>query len=137
MGKSGEKNQARKGGTQSWLVAVAILLLIIAGVVWNAVWIHRTVDTLTAELSELPAFPDAEQTPTAVAAVQAQFEARLPLLQITVQDAELDRIREAFVTLKVRAESGDAEGYAVSLAVLRTRIAALKSFETWACGNLF
>lgn len=118
------------------LIALVILVLIV-GTVWgNAAYVCHATESLLAELDALPAVPNPGETPTAVAAVQENFERRSPLLGITVSHSVLDRVRESLVLLETQARTDAPADYASTLALLRELVREIARLEKLSATNI-
>ncbi len=119
------------------MVAAAVLLLIAGVVIGNALYIHGTVDRLTAAVETLPDTPDPATTPEAVAAIGRAVESRLGALGLSVNYTLLDRVQESIIQLEAYARAGDAWQYAATRALLRDQISDLARLEQLKAENLF
>ncbi len=121
---------------KGYAIALAILLLLVAAVAWNAVYVCGVAESLLEKLDELPSVPAADPT-AAAKAISREFDGEMPRLEVTVPGAALDRIRESLRLLVIYAESGDASRYAAAIVCLRERIEAMARPEKLSMDNLF
>ncbi len=119
-------------------VAAGILLLVIVAlVVGNALYVHRVSDDLLARAHALPAVPDPASTPAAVAALRERLERHLPWLGLSVHYGVLDRVEEALYALEAQAATGDSWQYAASRAVLIDLLRDIERLERLGVENIF
>lgn len=94
------------------VIALALLLLIVAVVALNGAYVCQGSRAMIEALDALPTTPDPSETPAAVRQIRADFEARTPILGITVSGTMLDRMRGALELLESAAAAGDGVRYA-------------------------
>ncbi len=119
------------------IAAAAVLLLVTALVILNAVYVRRTTDGLLAAADALPDIPDPSATPQAVAALRAAYDRRLSLLSLSVSYTVLDRVEEALCSLEAHAAAGDGLQYAAALALLRDLMRDIARAERLHPENIF
>ena len=103
---------------KGFLLGCAVLLLVIALAVCNALFVTKTEASLLHELSALPDDPDPATTPAAVATIREHLESKEALLGISVSYTVIDKATEALRSLEASAAMGDTEQYRVTLAAL-------------------
>ena len=122
---------------KGYAIALAILILLVAAVAWNAAYVCGVAESLLEKLDELPSVPAADPTAAAAKAIAREFDGEMPRLEVTVPGAALDRIRESLRLLVLYAESGDASRYAAAIVCLRERIEAMARPEKLSMDSLF
>lgn len=118
------------------IIAGIVLLLVIALVAVNAIYVRSTTNDLLQILQTLPPSPNPQETPEAVAELRAEFERHIPWLGLSVGYTVLDRVEESLVFLEAHARAEDVWQYAATLAVLDDLIRDLKRLEMWSLENL-
>ncbi len=121
---------------KGYVIALALLLLLVAAVVWNAAYIHGVTEALLGKLDSLPSAPATDQTPAAVKWIRDEFDRQTTLLQITVPGSTIDRIRESLCLLELYAASGDVSQYAAALVLLREQVEAMAHPEKLSLSNI-
>ena len=111
------------------ILAGVILLLVIGGVIFNAVYIRNTTNELLTAVSSLPSIPDPARTPSEIAVIRDKLERHAPILGITITYATIDRVSEALINLASYARTDDRLQYAATLALLHDLIEELARTE--------
>ena len=62
------------------VLAAVILLLVVIGVICNALYIRHTSDQLLEWVEALPEIPTPQETPRAIGEIRAELEKKTPLL---------------------------------------------------------
>ncbi len=119
------------------IAATVVLLVIVALVAGNAVYVRHTTDALLDELAALPTTPDPTSTPADIAHLQKQLEKHIPWLGLSVSYTVMDRALEALISLEAHARVGDTWQYASTLAVLHDLISDLARLEKFSAENLW
>ena len=118
------------------IIALAILLLAIGGVMGNAVYVHHVTQTLQEGLDALPATPDPSATPAAIGDLRHEFTDHVRWLGISVSMTVLDRTREALAQLETYATLGSTQDYAATLTLLRELVREIARLEKIAPENI-
>ena len=131
---------------KGYVIALAVLTLIVAAVTANAAYIRFVTDSLAADLAALPDKPLvsepldneplADETAAAVAAVRENFEKHLTLLSVTVAYPVLDRVTESLRILETHAQTGDSSEYAATLTLLRELVEEIARLEKLSVENI-
>ena len=118
-------------------IAVLILLAILAAlIVWNALYINKVANDMTALLDALPDVDD-PACPKAAAALREAWMRRLPVVDLTVSFLYTDRICEQSALLICCAETGDRYGFASAKALLADAFHDMCHAETLNSAALF
>ena len=118
------------------VIALAILLLAVSGVVGNALYVHHVTDELRTGLDALPATPDPSTTPAAVSDLRRTFADHACWLGISVSTTVLDRTGETLAQLETHARLGSTQDYAATLTLLRELVSEIVRLETLALKNI-
>ena len=118
------------------LLGGAVLLLVIALAVCNALFVTKTQAALLYELAALPPVPDPMTTPSQVAALRAHLESKEALLGISVSYTVIDKATETLRSLEASAASDDVMQYQASLAVLRDMLEDIGRLERLSLKNI-
>ncbi len=118
------------------ILAAAILLVVLGGVIVNAFFIRHTTNQLMECVEALPAIPDSQETPRDIAMIRERLEEKTIFLGITVAYAAIDRVSEALISLESFAKTGDQRQYAVTLALLLDLIEELARTEKITVDNI-
>ena len=114
------------------IIALAVLLLTVGGVVGNAFYVHHVTTTLGEGVGRLPPTPDPSTTPDAIAALHEEFRGHAPLLGISVSTTVLDRVDESLALLETYASISAEREYQATLTLLCelvTEIARLEKLD--------
>ena len=111
------------------IAAGVVLLLVVALIAANTVYVHTAANKLFKQLNSLPHVPDPATTPAEIDALQKAFERQMPLLGMSVSYAVLDRVAEAICVLKSRAETEDVREYQAELALLSDMLSDIHRLE--------
>ncbi len=118
------------------ILAAAILLVVLGGVIFNAFFIRHTTNQLMAWVEALPAIPDPKETPRDIATIRERLEKKAIFLGITVAYAAIDRVSEALISLESFAKTGDQRQYDVTRALLVDLIEELARTEKITVDNI-
>ena len=118
------------------VLAAVILLLVVIGVICNALYIRHTSDQLLEWVEALPEIPTPQETPRAIVKIRAELEKKTPLLGITVPYSIIDRVSEALINLEACARIGDRLQYAETLALLRDLVEEIGRTEKITVKNI-
>lgn len=118
------------------VLAAVILLLVVIGVICNALYIRHTSDQLLEWVEALPEIPTPQETPRAIGEIRAELEKKTPLLGITVPYSIIDRVSEALINLEACARTNDRLQYAETLALLRDLVEEIGRTEKITVKNI-
>lgn len=118
------------------IIGGAVLLLVIALSVCNALFVTKTEASLLRELDALPADPDPAVTPLQVADIREHLESKEALLGISVSYTVIDKATEALRSLEASAAMGDTEQYRVTLAALADMLEDIGRLERLSLKNI-
>lgn len=118
------------------VLAAVILLLVVIGVICNALYIRHTSDQLLEWVEALPEIPTPQETPPAIGEIRAELEKKTPLLGITVPYSIIDRVSEALINLEACARTDDRLQYAETLALLRDLVEEIGRTEKITVKNI-
>ena len=118
------------------IIGGAVLLLVIALSVCNALFVTKTEASLLRELDALPADPDPAVTPSQVADIREHLESKEALLGISVSYTVIDKATEALRSLEASAAMGDTEQYRVTLAALTDMLEDIGRLERLSLKNI-
>ena len=118
------------------VLAAVILLLVVIGVICNALYIRHTSDQLLEWVEALPEIPTPQETPRAIGEIRAELEKKTPLLGITVPYSIIDRVSEALINLEACARIDDRLQYAETLALLRDLVEEIGRTEKITVKNI-
>ena len=118
------------------IIAMGLLLILVALVIFNAIYVRRTVDELLSMIEALPSVPRMDQTPSEIAVIREKLQKHEPFLGITVNYSTLDRASEALISLEANARTGDDLQYATTLALLRDLLSEIARMEKITVENI-
>lgn len=118
------------------VLAAVILLLVVIGVICNALYIHHTADQLMEWVEALPDVPNPQETPHAIGQIRERLEKKVSLLGITVPYSIIDRVSEALINLEACARTDDRLQYAETLALLRDLVEEIGRTEKITVKNI-
>ena len=118
------------------IIGGAVLLLVIALSVCNALFVTKTEASLLRELDALPADPDPAVTPSQVADIREHLESKEALLGISVSYTVIDKATEALRSLEASAAIGDTEQYRATLATLADMLEDIGRLERLSLKNI-
>ena len=104
-------------------------LILVGGVIGNAIYINEVSDRLLEQLDALPA-PDSPTVTEPLLELCAVWEKHCEYVGLTTSSLLTDRVSEQTAALLAAARAGDAYGYAAAQALLRTAIEHLRRQET-------
>ena len=118
------------------LIATTILLVLtIAAIIVNAIYVESVAAHLQSMLDDLPPVGD----PTLVektTAVSDYWDKNVNFVGLSVGYSVIDRVSEQAAVLIACAEAEDYYGYASALALLRDTISDTHRLEHFSVGNL-
>lgn len=118
------------------ILAAAILLLVLGGVIVNALFIRHTANQLFEWVEALPDVPNTQETPLTIVDIRQKLEKKVPLLGITVAYTTIDRVSEALISLESFAQTGDIRQYHATLSLLIDLIEELARTEKITIENI-
>ena len=118
------------------IIAGVILVLVLIGVIFNALYIQNTTTVLLHSVDNLPPVPSPVTTPFQIAAIQAMLRNHAPVLGITVPYSAIDRVSEALINLEACARVQDCLQYTETLALLRDLVKELSRTEKVTLENI-
>lgn len=118
-------------------VAVLLLLVLLAGgIVWNALYINKVANRLTALADGLPPIGDPACVPAAEA-LRSEWERAAARADLSVSYTLTDRVGEQAALLASCAASGDAFGYASARSLFKDALRDLSRAEKFFFAALF
>ena len=117
-------------------LSLALLVLLIAGVVWNYIYINDVFTTMNASLDAIPDLSD-ENCEDACLQLQAQWKKHTDRVGLSVCFGVLDRVSEQVELLRTCAACGDRYGFETARTLLRDALEDMRRLERFSIGNLF
>ena len=118
------------------IIAGVMLILVLAAVVLNAVYVRNTVEALLTAAEALPSVPHPTDTPLQITALRQDLEKHAPFLGITIPYNTIDRVSEALLALEAAAGAQDLQQYTLTRAVLTDLIREIGRTETVSMDNI-
>ena len=117
-------------------IAIALLLLVVLSVVFNAMYVNHISSELTKMLDALPlrASGDSSQK---IQDVREYFDKHYTRLGLSVNYTHLARIEELMTSLLSYSDSSDTDMYLAELALLKESVRALARNERFSMRNIF
>jgi len=115
-------------GKLSCLIAAAVLIVMIAAVIANAIYVKNTTDYILTLIED----PDSP-----ISALLQYWDERIPRLRLTLSQKELEDISLNINEAMICAEKQDDEEYKRSMARLRRAIEGIKKREEFSLENIF
>lgn len=115
-------------GKLSCLIAAAVLIVMIAAVITNAIYVKNTTDYILTLIED----PDSP-----ISALSQYWDERIPRLRLTLSQKELEDISLNINEAMICAEKQDDEEYKRSMARLRRAIEGIKKREEFSLENIF
>lgn len=115
-------------GKLSCLIAAAVLIVMIAAVITNAIYVKNTTDYILTLIED----PD-----NPISALSQYWDERIPRLRLTLSQKELEDISLNINEAMICAEKQDDEEYKRSMARLRRAIEGIKKREEFSLENIF
>lgn len=109
-------------------VVLAILVVVLCGITYNAARVHRVVAGMLERLEETTE-EVGEARPEELAAFREAWEAQVDFLGLTVGRATLNRVSEEARRMEAAVRSGDEYGYLASRALLREALEEVARLE--------
>ncbi len=115
-------------GKLSCLIAAAVLIVMIAAVITNAIYVKNTTDYILTLIED----PDSP-----ISVLSQYWDERIPRLRLTLSQKELEDISLNINEAMICAEKQDDEEYKRSMARLRRAIEGIKKREEFSLENIF
>jgi len=115
-------------GKLSCLIAAAVLIVMIAAVITNAIYVKNTTDYILMLIDD----PDSQ-----ISTLSEYWNERIPKLRLTLSQKELEDISLNINEAIICAEKQDDEEYKRSMARLRRAIEGIKKREEFSLENIF
>lgn len=115
-------------GKLSCLIAAAVLIVMIAAVIANAIYVKNTTDYILTLIED----PDSP-----ISALSQYWDESIPRLRLTLSQKELEDISLNINEAMICAEKQDDEEYKRSMARLRRAIEGIKKREEFSLENIF
>ena len=115
-------------GKLSCLIAAAVLIVMIAAVITNAIYVKNTTDYILMLIDD----PDSQ-----ISTLSEYWNERIPKLKLTLSQKELEDISLNINEAIICAEKQDDEEYKSSMARLRRAIEGIKKREEFSLENIF
>ena len=117
-------------------LSLALLVLLIAGVVWNYIYINDVFTTMNASLDAIPDLSD-ENCEDACLRLREQWKKHTDRVGLSVCFGVLDRVSEQVELLSSCAACGDRYGFESARTLLRDALEDMRRLERISIGNLF
>ena len=115
-------------GKFSCFIAAAVLIVMIAAVITNAIYVKNTTDYILTLIED----PDSP-----ISVLSQYWDERIPRLRLTLSQKELEDISLNINEAMICAEKQDDEEYKRSMARLRRAIEGIKKREEFSLENIF
>ena len=115
-------------GKLSCLIAAAVLIVMIAAVITNAIYVKNTTDYILTLIED----PDSP-----ISVLSQYWDERIPRLRLTLSQKELEDISLNINEAMICTEKQDDEEYKRSMARLRRAIEGIKKREEFSLENIF
>lgn len=115
-------------GKLSCLIAATVLIVMIAAVITNAIYVKNTTDYILMLIDD----PDGS-----ISALSKYWDERTPKLRLTLSQKELEDISLNINEAIICAEKQDHAEYKRSMARLRRAIEGIKKREEFSLENIF
>lgn len=115
-------------GKLSCLIAAAVLIVMIAAVIANAIYVKSTADYILMLIDD----PDSQ-----ISTLSEYWNDRIPKLRLTLSQKELEEISLNINEAIICAEKQDEEEYKKSMARLRRAIEGIRKREEFSLENIF
>ena len=115
-------------GKLSCLIAAAVLIVMIAAVITNSIYVKNTTDYILTLIED----PDSP-----ISVLSQYWDERIPRLRLTLSQKELEDISLNINEAMICAEKQDDEEYKRSMARLRRAIEDIKKREEFSLENIF
>ncbi len=118
-----------------WL-SLALLVVLIAGVIWNYIYINDVFASMNASLDAIPDLSD-EGCESACERLGEQWKKHTDRVGLSVCFGVLDRVSEQVELLHACAACGDRYGFESARTLLRDALEDMRRLERISIGNLF
>lgn len=121
-------------------MAVVLLAALLAGSLWNARYVQRLVDGLSAPLTQAQALVEGGQWTQAEALTHNAYDAwqeQRPFVHTLLRHADTDRITEGFRVTLSHLRQQDCVEYSAANSALLTHLEVLAEIEQASLGNIF
>ena len=115
---------------KSFVIALLLLCLMLAGIIFNSLYINKVVTGIEARLDALPDLPD-PACEAATAALLSAWENEVGWVSLSVSFPVFDRVTEQASLLHAAAVCGDLYGYRAAIALLYDAVDDMRRLETW------
>lgn len=115
-------------GKLSCLIAAAVLIVMIAAVITNAIYVKNTTDYILMLIDD---------SDGSISALSQYWDERIPILKLTLSQKELEEISLNINEALICAEKQDDEEYKKSMACLRRAIEGIRKREEFSLENIF
>ena len=114
-------------GKLSCLIAAAVLIVMIAAVITNAIYVNNTADYILMLIDD----PD-----SSISALSQYWDERIPKLKLTLSQKDLEDISLNINEAMICAEKQDNEEYKRTMARLRRAIEGIRKREDFSLENI-
>lgn len=115
-------------GKLSCLIAATVLIVMIAVVIANAIYVRNTTEYILMLI---------DASDSSVSTISQYWEERIPKLRLTLSQNELEDISLIINEAIICAEKKDDEEYKRSMARLRRAIEGIRKREEFSLENIF
>lgn len=120
---------------KSFAVTLLLLVIMLLGIVTNALYINNVANEMLQMLDELPD-PSHPSCGEKARALLEFWNAHLSPVELSVNYLIVDRVTEQARLLVSAAEEGDSYGYAAARTLLRDAVEDLERLESMALGSI-
>lgn len=115
---------------KSFVISLLLLCLMLAGIIFNSLYINNVVNGIEERLDVLPDIGE-EGCPEQAAELLHAWEAQVGWVSLSVSFPVFDRVSEQVSLLHAAAVCGDAFGYRAAIALLYDAVDDMRRLETW------
>ena len=120
---------------KSFAISILLTVLMLSGIVWNAIYINNVADRMNEMLSALPDVGN-DDCSGAAQEIADYWEKNSLYVGLSVSYTVADRVSEQAATLCACAECNDLFGYRTALALLRDAVGDMRRLEQFSLENL-